>query len=90
MRAKQENFNTLRETLTEQDIDAILAIVGYRCRVKTLQRLRSILTYHPSSIGRYGIFERLIKEDGVWEYVAGQSYPDEIRTLKDCILGKVY
>jgi len=82
-----KSFNTLKTELTESDISAILSIVGYRCREKTYNRLRSILKYGPSSIPTYGIFDRLTKAvDGSWEYTAGQSYPDEIRTLRDCIL----
>jgi|LakMenEpi03Aug12_release.lakeMendotaPanAssembly.Ray.scaffolds.fasta_scaffold114122_5 hypothetical protein len=83
------SFNTLKTQLTADDVSAILGIVGKRCREKTLRRLRSILTYSPSSIPVFGIFERLTKtESGEWEYCAGQSYPDEIRTLRDCILNK--
>lgn len=87
---KQLNFNNQKNKLTEQDIDQIMAIVGARCRIKTLNRLRSILTYHPSSVGNFGILERLIKEGNTWSYCAGQSYPDEIRTVRECILGKNY
>jgi len=73
--------------LTENDINQIVAIVTHRCRIKTINRVRSILTYSPSLIPNYGIFERLTKDDkGNWSYCAGQSYPDEIRTLRDCIL----
>lgn len=80
-------FNDLKNELTESDISAILSIVGYRCREKTLRRLRSILTYGPRSIHPYGIFSRLTKlPDGSWDYCAGQSYPDEIRTLRECII----
>ena len=83
----EASFNKLKTELTESDIDAIVSIVGYRCRIKTYNRLRSILKYSPSLIPNYGIFERLTKNDrGQWEYCAGQSYPDEIRTLRDCIL----
>lgn len=77
-------------TLTEDDIDQIVKIVCNRCRIKTYTRVRSILTYNLSSIGNFGIYRRLIKEGGKWSYCAGQSYPDEIRTLRECILGKVY
>lgn len=87
---KQQNLNTLKQSLTENDIDQIVAIVCHRCRIKTTNRIRSILTYHPSSIPNYGIFDRLLKEGNTWSYCAGQSYPDEIRTLRDCILGKIY
>lgn len=82
------SFNDLKTQLTESDIDQIVALVGSRCGIKTLQRLRSILTYGPSSIKRYGPLERLHKTNGNWIYYAGQSYPDEIRTLRECILGE--
>ena len=82
----QKNFNDQKKNLTDKDIEQILAIVGYRCRLKTFNRLKSILTYGRSTIPNYGIFDRLIKENGQWHYVAGQSWPDEIRTLRECIL----
>lgn len=81
-----KTFNDIKTQLTESDIDAIVSIVGYRCRIKTVNRIRSILTYSPSLIPSYGIFERLWKDEKGWEYCAGQSYTDEIKTLRDCIL----
>lgn len=84
--AKQINFNNERENLTEDDINQILKIITHGCRVKTLIRLRSILEYGRSTIGHFGILERLIKENGQWYYCAGQSYTDEIRTLRELIL----
>lgn len=89
MAATQINFNNVEE-LKESDIDAITKIVGHGCREKTKQRIRSILTYGRFTIKKYGIFERLIRFESPsgsrWEYVAGQSYPDEIRTLRECII----
>lgn len=82
----KNSFNDLKNQLSEQDIDQIIEIVGHRCRVKTCNRLRSILTYSPSLIQTYGILERLTKEHGRWSYCAGQSYPDEIKTLREIIL----
>jgi hypothetical protein len=81
----QVNFNNIKE-LTENDIDQLVNILGYRCRVKTCIRLRSVLTYSKSRIRSYGILDRLIKENGEWHYCAGQSYPDEIRTIREIIL----
>ena len=81
-----KSFNDLKKNLSENDIDQIVAIVGNRCRHPAKSRLRSIITYSPSMIPVYGIFSRLIKENGSWCYVAGQSYPDEIRTLREIIL----
>jgi hypothetical protein len=90
MGLRQENFNDLKTKLTDLDIEQIVTIVGYRCRIKTCQRLTSILKYGPSTIGSYGILSRLVKESGQWEYIAGQSYTDEIRVVRECILGKQY
>ncbi len=83
---KQLNFNNQKTTLTENDIDQIITIIGHRCRIKTCNRLRSILTYSPSLVPSYGILDRLIKEGEKWSYVAGQSYTDELKTVRDCIL----
>lgn len=83
---KQLNFNNQKTQLTENDIDQLISIIGYRCRIKTVQRMRSILTYSPSLIPEYGILNRLIKENDQWSYCAGQSYTDELRTVRECIL----
>lgn len=82
----KNSFNDLKNQFSEQDVDQIIEIVGHRCRVKTCNRLRSILTYSPSLVPTYGILERLTKENGKWSYCAGQSYTDEIRTLREIIL----
>jgi hypothetical protein len=86
MKMKQLSFNDLKTELTENDIDQIIGILGRRCREKTKNRLRSILTYSPSMVDSVGILERLIKEEGKWFYIAGQSYPEEIRIVRECIL----
>lgn len=92
----QINFNQyvatksdLKPSLTLEEIDELVILVTHGCRYKTKTRLRSILTYGINSIDSYGIFNRLIKENGKWTYVAGQSYTDEIRTVRECILGRV-
>lgn len=82
----QLNFNNQKTNLTENDIDQLVSLIGHRCRVKTCMRLRSILTYSPSLVPSYGILNRLIKENDVWSYVAGQSYTDELKTVRECIL----
>lgn len=78
-------FNELKTDLSENDIEEIVSIVTKYCRANTIRRVRSILTYHPSLIPNYGIFNRLTKDKNGWSYCAGQSYPDEIRTLRECI-----
>lgn len=83
---KQLNFNNQKEVLTTDDINQLVHIICHRCRVKTYTRVRSILTYGKGTIRPYGILDRLIKEDGIWFYCAGQSYPDEIRTIRNLII----
>jgi hypothetical protein len=83
---KQLNFNNQRDNLTPEDIEQILSIVAYRTRIKTHNRLRSVLTYGKGAIPHYVIFERLIKDGDSWQYFAGQSYTDEIRTIREIIL----
>lgn len=79
-------FSELKGNLTQDDVDQIVEIVGYRCRIKTIHRLRSILAYSSSLIPNHGIMDRLVKETRGWAYIAGQSYTDEIRTVRDIIL----
>ena len=86
---KEQSFPQLKAHLTDNDIKDIVAIVGNRCQLKTKNSLRSILTYSPSAVGNYGIMERLTRDEkGRWGYYAGQSYPDEIRTVRNIILGR--
>jgi hypothetical protein len=86
LKFKQATFNDLKTDLTEDDRNQILEIVGYRCKIGTIRRMRSMLTYSPSLIPVYGILSRLTKMNGHWSYCAGQSYPDEIRTIKEIFL----
>jgi len=72
-------------SLSETDIDDIVALLCKRCRVPTKIRIRSILTYHPSAIPTFGILSRVYKDKNGWQYCAGQSYPDEIRTVRNII-----
>jgi hypothetical protein len=81
-------FNNLKSNLTDQDIDELVAIIGHRCRPKTKTRIRSILKYDASKIPMAGILDRLSKESHGWQYFAGQSYPDEIRVVRNIILNK--
>lgn len=85
MRTKN-TFNDLKEQLTENDIDQLIAILGKGLRMKNAQLLRRRLLSHTGMIPAYGILERLTKESHGWSYCAGQSYVDEIRTVRSIIL----
>ena len=87
MRTQESIITVIRSRgLSESDIDAIVTIVGERCRHKTKARLRSILTYGASTIPNYGIMGRLLWDGKRWEYIAGQYYTGEIKTVRECIL----
>ena len=81
----QLTFNNQKKSFTAKDIDQIATLITYKCRVKTYQRVVSMLKYGTGTIPNYGILERLIKEGDNWAYCAGQSYPDEIRTIRNII-----
>lgn len=83
---KQINFNDSKNDLTENDIQEILEVVCKSCQIKTWNKIRTNLELFPSSIPVYGILGRLIKENSGWSYCAGQSYPDEIRTVRNILL----
>ena len=83
---KQINFNNYKEKMTEKDKEEIFEIVSSRCRQKTKELLALRLEKHLNLIPEYGILNRLIKEEHGWCYYAGQSYPDEIRTVRKIIL----
>ena len=83
---KQKNFNTLKGSLDTHDVSELTAIIGHRCSQKTKDRIKSILTYDSSRIPSYGILERLMFEEFHWSYCVGQSYVDEIRTIRNIIL----
>lgn len=83
---KDITFNDFKNQLTETDIEQIVSLIGKSCRIKTINRLRSMLTYGVNAIPSCGILNRLTKEKTGWFYCAGQSYPDEIRTVREIIL----
>ena len=83
---KQNNFNNCKSNLSTQDVYAIVNIIGKGCRKNTKNRLISCLTYGSAMIPNYGILERLMFENFEWSYCAGQSYTDEIRTIREIIL----
>lgn len=86
---KQINFNDRKKDLTENDIDNLISLIGYRCRLKTLQRLRSVLKYHAVSMRSYGIYDRLMFNEygkNEWSYCAGQDYNSEIKLVRELML----
>ncbi len=69
--------------LTEDHKTAFVEIFGKRCSERTKSRLRTFINY-PKDFDNCGIYERVVfNHHGIpCHYVAGQSYPDEIRTIR--------
>jgi hypothetical protein len=85
---KQINFNNHRSKLTEKDTDEIYELLSNRLRQANKVLLAKRLNDHLELIPHYGILERITKEPYGWNYCAGQSYPDEIRTVRKIILDR--
>jgi hypothetical protein len=69
--------------LSDAHKDAFVEIFGKRCSEATKNRLR-IFINNATEFKNYGIYERVVFDHygQPCHYVAGQSYPDEIRTIR--------
>lgn len=73
--------------LTDPQIDAFVSLFGARCRQRTKDALRRMIRY-PSTLANYGIYSRVSFTESGCHYCAGQSYPDEIRAVRELILNR--
>lgn len=71
--------------LTESEIESGVKLLGAYCRARTKMSIRFALRCVPN-VRNYGIFNRVEIENGEMSYCAGQSYTDEIRTVRGCLL----
>ena len=84
-------FNNGATHLTNEQQSEIIRLVGKKCRANTVDRLVRRLTLPLSIWKSYGIYSRLILTDDQTTspyYICGQSWTDEMRTLRECILDK--
>jgi hypothetical protein len=77
------NDAAINHDLTGDEINALVNLLGARCHNKTKNRLFYAIKFNQK---KYGIFSRVWIRPNV-EYCAGQSYPDEIRTVRKLLLG---
>lgn len=79
-----------RVPLTEKEIEAAMDVIAHRAWQKTKHRVRGALCNVPN-IPSYGIYTRVLfhREGQLCSYCAGQDYTSEIKTVRDCLLGKV-
>lgn len=74
--------------LSEEDMDSLMLLLTSRCNPRTKHAVRTALMYLYGEKS-HGIYERVIKDpkSGQWRYIAGQTYPDEIRTVRSLLRG---
>ena len=75
-----------KKKLTADEVKKLVDIFGYRCREKTKDELRRSLRAVPMA-KPYGIYSRIILSPRV-DYLHGQSYDDEIRAVRKCLIGQ--
>jgi hypothetical protein len=75
-----------RQPLSETEIESAVTIFGARCQPRKVYALRAALKNVPE-IPSFGIYHRVHFENGQASYCAGQSYPDEIRTVRKLLAG---
>ena len=82
----EAKYNPDFKPLTGEQKDRMIEIFGHRCRAKTKDALYRRLC-SLSTMKSYGIFTRVaFWPDGTVEYIPGQDYNAEIRTVRECIL----
>lgn len=74
-------------TLTDAQKAGLLSLVGKRCSQDTKDRLARALTVDLGDWENFGIFRRVDLSNGEVSYICGQSWSDEMRTIRKCILG---
>ncbi len=78
-----------RSTLTDEQKEAFLDVFGKGCRAKRKASLRNAINkvgvYPSDCFDSWGIYNRVCfyQEAPFCRYVAGQSYPDEVRTVRE-------
>ena len=74
--------------LSEEDIDNLIQLLTSRCNDRTKYAVRSTLE-NIQQAKMYGIYERVAKgpKIGRWQYVAGQSYSEEVATVRSLLRG---
>lgn len=73
-------------TLTDSQKAGLLSLVGKRCSQTTKGRLAQALTADLGEWKNFGIYRRVDLSNGEVSYICGQSWSDEMRTLRKCIL----
>ena len=89
-RLKYENndtkiyFNDVKDILSEIDIEQIVILLSYKSSKTQKNALTNLLTHFPHVIPKNDIYNKLIKQNGYWDYEG--DYKKEIKTLMESII----
>jgi len=72
--------------LESMERQELINILTRRCGEKTHRRVTSILTYNFETVRETGLLDRFYVNESGLHYCAGQSYPCEIRRIRQEIL----
>jgi hypothetical protein len=81
-------FEAGTRELTKAQKTDIVSMVGKGCRANTKDRLSRVIDLPLSIWQKHGIYSRITLNENGADYICGQSWTDEMRTLRDCILNK--
>jgi hypothetical protein len=84
--SKYGKLENTSDVLNDKQREAFLALIGKGCRKSTKEKLAIHLKVALCMWKRFGIYSRVILHDDDVEYICGQSWNDEMRTLRECIL----
>lgn len=73
-------------SLTEEEIDQLVCLLGKYCRCKTLRAIRSVLNYGLHSVDSHSIFERVTLEGGVWSVIGAQCYSATVKEIRNSLI----
>jgi hypothetical protein len=65
---------------------AIVGLLGSRCRKETVNRLWRAVNDNCRKVKSCGIMDRVMLAPNGASYCAGQSYPDEIRVVRQTVI----
>jgi hypothetical protein len=79
-----------RDAMTEPLRESLYALLASGCRQKNRELLQRRIWNHLGMLPNHGILNRLYvdltRDADTFHYCAGQSYPDEIRTVRKIFL----
>ena len=84
--SESTNLNEYLTRGTVPDVDGLVSMIAHRCRQKTRDTLTRRLSTQVSLLGREGIYDRMTYDANGWGYCCGQSWGDEMRTIRECLI----